>query len=140
MIYFGKMSDITNDFDEIWAIVRSMQIKPQTKTSNVIQVSALAPSKELFHKYLNWRADGEWNEETFKNKYTPLFLQEMNTEYAQNYLNNLYKKGQQKDILIVCYCVNEKMCHKGIIKELLEDKCKKDGIENICYDVKKKSR
>ena len=43
MIYFGKMSDITNDFDEIWAIVRSMQIKPQTKTSNVIQVSALAP-------------------------------------------------------------------------------------------------
>ena len=106
-----------DEYDEVWAIVRSMK----NKSDKIKQVQALSPSLDLFFKYQRLAKAGEWNEQTFRDIYVPQFLHEIKNDEAYAYLNQLFfadKAG--KNICVVCFCPNETMCHRSIIAGLLQ--------------------
>lgn len=118
MIYTGSFKDISSNYDEIWLIVRSLKFVPQVNT-NVFHVPQLSPSPELFKSYLSWKNQGLWNKNTFENFYKPRFLKEMEGEDAQKVLNLLINKASTKNILLVCFCNDESMCHRSLVYSLV---------------------
>ena len=129
MITIGSFKDMSNEYDEIWIIVRSLKSTPYVPNTQIFHVPALSPSPDLFHKYLTWRDNGEWNEDTFQNKYVPQFLYEMHSQESQQTLQTLIEHHNQGNkILLVCYCPNESMCHRSIVMGILQ------GISNTCTD------
>ena len=120
MITIGSFKDMSEEYDEIWIIVRSLKSTPYILNTHVYHVPVLSPSPDLFHKYLYWKDNGEWNEDTFQNKYVPQFLYEMHSQEAKNILNDLFYKSKNKHTLLDCFCPNETLCHRSIICGLLQ--------------------
>lgn len=120
MLYTGSIKDIDpSKYDEIWVIVRKLC---NVKTGgNIYHVPQLAPSYDLVNRYLSWKDQGIWNKDQFDTVYTPQFLDEMKSPIAQQYLNLLRTKSKEKDILICCFCSDESMCHRSIVKQLVEE-------------------
>lgn len=118
MIAIKNISQVNyKDHDEIWAIVRSMK-RPNP---NIRQVSELSPSWDLFSKYQELKKNGQWNEQTFQEIYVPQFIQEMHNKKSIALLNQLYKLDKAgKNICLVCFCPDEKLCHRSIIAGLLQ--------------------
>ncbi|WP_099203906.1 DUF488 family protein, N3 subclade [Scatolibacter rhodanostii] len=109
----------TEEYDEVWAIVRSLK----SKSNKIRQVKELSPTSDLFFKYLKWKKDGVWNETKFKEEYVPQFLQNLKYGQEKGYekLNELYQKDKDgKKIALLCFCTDEKMCHRSIIAGLLQ--------------------
>lgn len=120
MISFKSLNEVVvKDYDEVWFIVRSNKgIRSQMKW-----VPALSPSKELFFRYLSYKKAYVWNKDIFERIYRPQFIEEtLANEVALNNLNYLYTVGKEKNICLVCYCTDEQLCHRSIIKEMLLDK------------------
>ena len=118
MLYSGSFKDIDCDkYDGIWLIVRSLKSVPAG--NNIYHVPQLSPSPDLFHKYLSLREAGKWNTKAFDEIYTPQFLKEMQSPEAFRYLNILANKAKTKDILIACYCKDERMCHRSLVKKCI---------------------
>lgn len=117
MLYTGSIKDITKSvYDEVWIIVRSLG---NIKTgANIYHVPQLSPSKELFNDYLSWRDQGIWNKEQFDKVYAPRFYKEM--ESQKQLISDLAIKSIKQDILIVCFCENENICHRSLVKKLVE--------------------
>lgn len=121
MLYTGSIRDIDKTkYDEIWIIVRSLGDVPTG--GNVYHVPQLSPSYNLFYDYRNWVKQGVWCKKQFDDVYKPRFLEEMKSDTAQQYLNLLRESCKTKDILICCFCSDESMCHRSIVKELVEGK------------------
>lgn len=119
MLYTGSIRDINKTkYDEIWVIVRSLGNVPTG--DNVYHVPQLSPSYDLFYDYRNWVKQGVWCKKQFDEVYKPRFLEEMKSDTAQQYLNLLRESCKTKDILICCFCNDESMCHRSIVKELVE--------------------
>lgn len=118
MIRITSIRNIKDDtYDEVWAIVRSMK----TPSNTIKQVTALAPSEKLFYQYLTLKKNNEWNKHTFATVYVPQFMKEMFNKESGNMLNYLYRQDQEgKKICLVCFCPNEKLCHRSIIAGLLQ--------------------
>lgn len=105
-----------SDYDEIWAIVRSMK----TSNANIKQVQILSPSYALFKTYLDLKNAGNWNQETFNNIYKPQFLKEMQSPQAQQMLDELCRLDKLgKKICLVCFCNEYLLCHRSLVAELL---------------------
>jgi uncharacterized phage-like protein YoqJ/uncharacterized protein YeaO (DUF488 family) len=121
-ITFGTLRDITAEYDEVWCIVRSLKNMPSAMREGQIvrHVPDLSPSSDLFHKYLKWKKTGCFNHEKFVNEYVPVFLEEMHSIKAVKALNFLYAIGKEKNVLCVCYCPTEELCHRSIICGLLQ--------------------
>lgn len=120
MIYACQIDDVNYlrtklQCDEIYTIMRSCKRVPYMAK----ECKALAPSKELFYSYLNWRNSGNWNKKTFDELYTPKFLKELINENSINWLNYLYQKSFEKDIILVCSCKEYEMCHRSIVETIL---------------------
>lgn len=122
MITLGSFKDISDEYDEIWLIVRSLQNTPYIPNTAVYHVPALSPSPELFHDYLAWRDAGMWNKDMFEKRYKPRFLEEMNNTIAKTALNTLKRRSKDKHILLACYCRDEEMCHRSLVYELVQQK------------------
>lgn len=121
MIKIGNFKDINSSYDEIWCIVRSLKNGlPQVDGTTCYHVPQLSPNWSLFKDYLNWSKNGEWNEQCFMERYVPRFLKQMKTEEARQALNALYNKAKTKNILLVCFCENEALCHRSIVSGLLQ--------------------
>ena len=120
MLYTGSLKDINKEkYDEIWIIVRSLG---NVKTGdNVYHVPQLSPSWELFKDFNNWKSHGLWNKKQFDTVYTPRFLKEMESSVSQEYINMLAVKCLTKDVLICCFCEDESMCHRSLVKSLVEN-------------------
>lgn len=117
MIYTRCLSRIRSEhFDEVYAIVRSMQ-KP---ISNVQQLRALAPSLNLFLEQQSMKKAGRWNSATFKSWFAPAFLKDMNSVVSIQVLDALVERSETKEIALVCYCGNETLCHRSLIAGLLQ--------------------
>lgn len=118
MLKFAQISKVKpGQFDQVIAPVRSLR-SPHLWME---QVPALAPSPDLFHKYLDLRKEGHWNRETFEEVYVPQFLRELkaNSKAAQ-WLNRLYLMDRHgKNIALTCYCTDETLCHRSILAGLL---------------------
>lgn len=119
MVTIGSFKDISDKYDEVWLIVRSLKSMP-TCSIPVYHVPQLSPSWDLFKNYLSWAKSGEWNEQCFMERYVPCFLEQMKTQEAKQALNSLYFKSKTTNILLVCYCPNEALCHRSIVMGLLQ--------------------
>lgn len=121
MIYVNNIRAVrTEDFDEVWAIVRSLK-KP---VPGIIQVPELSPSWKTFSDYMEQKKQGNWNYDTFVKQYVPNFIDDIhNNQKAFQTLNNLVKKHRNgKKIALVCFCPDEKLCHRSIIAGFLQFK------------------
>ena len=117
MIKIGCISQInSDDYDEVWWIVRSLHKEPGREK----YIPELSPSKELFRSYRNVFHAGQFNEEYFMTIYVPQYLQELvvNKE-AVHILSLLKEESLQKNIMLGCYCENEKLCHRSIVAGIL---------------------
>lgn len=111
----------SNDYDEVWMIVRSWS----DPDPDMRHVPDLSPSLELLNKYLALREKGEWNYEKFTTVYLPQFLQEFhdNSSVTQPLLEELCQKSKAgKNICLACFCMDETICHRSIIAGFLQDK------------------
>lgn len=114
------ITDIRNvdytTYDEVWAIVRSLK-----KLEKMKHVPELSPSWELFKKYLQLRDAKQWNTNTFRSIYVPMFLKEMSSIGAKRKLTELVELDRQgKNICLVCFCHDEALCHRSIIAGILQ--------------------
>ena len=106
------------NYDEVWAIVRSLKNPGRMK-----HVPELSPSWNLFKKYLALRNAGKWNMESFSNIYMPVFLKEMQYSATRRKLAELIDLDKQgKRICLTCFCTDETLCHRSIIAGILQNK------------------
>lgn len=104
------------DYDEVWAIVRSLRNPGKMK-----HVPELSPSWKLFRTYLALRDVGKWNKTAFQNNYVPVFLKDMQNEVAHRKLSELIDLDKHgKRICLFCYCPDETLCHRSIVAGILQ--------------------
>lgn len=117
MVSIGSFKDISDKYDEVWLIVRSLKSMPNCNIP-VYHVPVLSPSPELFQCYLSWRDAGCWNKNTFETQYKPRFLKEMESPEASGMIGILKERAQNKHILLACYCPGDEMCHRSLVYQL----------------------
>ena len=120
MLFTGSISNMdASKYDEVWVCVRSLG---NVKTGgNIYHVPQLSPSTDLFYAYLSWKKQGIWSKDQFDNVYTPRFLKEMESKEARSYLDLLRDKTKTKNIYVCCFCDDESLCHRSLIRRLLMD-------------------
>lgn len=115
MVTIQHISQINyNEYDEVWAIVRSLKYG----NPRIRHVPELAPSWALFKHYMRLRESDNWNENTFRKSYVPQFLKEVRGKIQQNLMNELFSTNQH--ICLVCFCMEEELCHRSIIGGMLQ--------------------
>ena len=127
MIKITNIRNIGNyeNYDEIWAIVRSLK----SKSNKLIQAPELAPSSRLLGTCLGLKDNEELTEQTFQSEYVPRFLKEMNNPIAREKLAYLWQADKSgKKICLVCFCTKESICHRSIIAGILQG----SGANVIC--------
>ena len=93
---------------------------PANPKGNVVHVPLLSPSTELWHRYLRLRDAGKWGRDAFEDIYTPVFLQEMLQPQAHAKLRELHEAIRTKSVLCVCYCSDESLCHRSLIRLIMQ--------------------
>lgn len=136
-IYVGSFSDLKDynmtGIHEVWCIVRSLKGGlPKIEGVDVYHVPQLSPSPELFHAYLRWEQNGEWNQDTFDTKYVPQFIAEMHSEDQKKFLNILFARAQEKAIMLLCFCQEEAMCHRSIVLGIMQGIYADKGLDVKC--------
>lgn len=126
MLYIGRVFNMFDKhYDEIWICTRTLpnflDEKFRPNGLNIRAVPELAPSRNLFHWYLSKKDRGEWNHEVFEQQYTPVFMKEMSEPTAKSYIKALKNISKTKDIFVCCFCKDESLCHRILIKRLVED-------------------
>lgn len=120
MIRIGNIRDIDfNNSDKVYAIVRKMSYNDP----NIKQLTALAPSTELYIKCRILMKKNEWNKDIFESMYVPTFISELkrNKEGGLDALRILYRADKEGyNTEVVCFCVDEDMCHRSIIAGILQ--------------------
>lgn len=118
MIYIDNIRCMKpQGFDFSYAIVRSMK----GGSSFLTQLEVLAPSRDLWYKYLRLKERGIWNAYTYAKEYVPQFLEEMKSIWARDALNDLYHRSKAgAKIQLCCFCTDETLCHRSIIAGLLQ--------------------
>lgn len=123
MIYLDSMKNIKNyegKVSKVWCIVRSLKFPPKLNHAEIIQVSDLSPSYNLFKTYLDLRNKGAWNQSSFDTIYRPIFLKELqNNQNAIKLLKSL--ANTKENILLLCFCEDKNTCHRSIIAEKLRE-------------------
>lgn len=122
MIEFRSLMNIPKEYDELWIVTRSLdKYHGKIDGVKVKYKPELAPSLDLFHFYLTERAAGRWDEDTFNNKYKPVYLAELrNNKLARASIEEL--AATKKHIIIACFCANRNMCHRSLLENILKRK------------------
>lgn len=111
-----------------YAIVRTIKGNQELYDE---QESLLSPSISLLNLVNNLRKNGNWNKETFNRYYVPNFLYEMKARDKRKRLTAIYKEGINSDIILLCHCSEEELCHRSIIAGFLQGAAKETGIELV---------
>ena len=93
---------------------------PKNPKGNIYHVPVLSPSLKLFFKVQELKKTNQWTEKSFDEFYTPAFLKEMLQPKQRMILNQLAEKSKTQNILIACYCTNENICHRSLIKKIVD--------------------
>lgn len=117
MIKTGCITKINpDDYDEVWWIVRSPDRQPEREKL----VPELSPSPELFHAYRKAYHAGQFGKAYFQNVYVPRFLEDLaGNRTACGQLEYLRRVSGEKEIILCCYCEEEKLCHRSIVAGIL---------------------
>ena len=91
----------------------------------------LSPSKTLLNQYLKFKDQGIWNKENFDKYYVTNFLYEMKNKKSRNMLNRIFKEGIENDLILMCYCNKEEMCHRSILAGLLQGAAEERKIQLV---------
>lgn len=83
------------------------------KNERWLHIPDLAPSVKLLSALK--KSQIGWDE------YAEGYREEMKSPRAQDLIRRLRKFGDWLDVVLVCYCADEKRCHRGILKELLDE-------------------
>ena len=119
-LYTGSFRDIKpEEYDEVWICLRSLKSMPKNPLGNIKHVQVLSPSTGLWHDYLDWRNAGKWDHKTFRDLYSPRFLKEMLQPQAYGKLQELEMLTRTKAVLVVCYCADESLCHRSLLKKII---------------------
>lgn len=120
-LYTGSFKMIKpEDYDEIWLIVRGLKTMPKNPLGNIYHVPLLAPSQTLWYHYLDLRNAKKWDHGAFMSDYAPKFLNEMLQPEAYAKLKELHEKTRTQAILCACYCPDESLCHRSLVRMILE--------------------
>jgi uncharacterized protein YeaO (DUF488 family) len=115
---------------EIWQITRGKTIIP-----NTVLVRGLAPSKELFAKFL-----GKWKQldpKMWWEEYEELFLSELKTEEKKSMLRVLYSSIKSgKNVVLLCFCKDARFCHRRLVGQFMAE----HGTEVIELDLPGRAR
>lgn len=129
MITIGNLyEDGRDDSLKRYAIVRTIK---SNQNFYDVQESLLSPSMPLLKLVINLRNNGNWNKETFNRYYVPNFLYEMKAKNKRNKLTEIYKEGLNSNIILLCHCPEEELCHRSIIAGFLQGAAKETGIELV---------
>lgn len=116
-LYTGSFRMIRpEDYDEIWLIVRGLKAMPKNPLGNIHHVPLLSPSKQLWYHYLDLKKAGRWDRGTFLSDYAPKFLEEMLQPEPRAKLQELHQLTKTKAILCACYCTDEDLCHRSLVR------------------------
>ncbi|MBD5584299.1 MAG: DUF488 domain-containing protein [Clostridia bacterium] len=118
MIFIGRINEVKpGEYDETYAIVRSMK----NPSPWMAQLVALSPSKALFFDYLSLKKAGTWNADTFKERYVPMFMQEIAQPAPRKVLEQLVEYDRMgRKMALVCFCPDETLCHRSIVAGILQ--------------------
>lgn len=120
-LYTGSFRSIKpEEYDEIWLIVRGLKAMPKDPIGNIFHVPLLSPSKQLWHRHLDMKKSGIWNESTFLSHFAADFLREMLEPEPMAKLRELHQKTKTQAILCACYCTDESICHRSLVRKILE--------------------
>ncbi len=99
---------------ELWQITRAGITIP-----NATLVRNLSPSQELFNCFANkWRY---LPPQSWWNNYEKKFLEELNSDEKLILLREIYKKLMEgKNIVLICFCKNNKYCHRRLVGEFFK--------------------
>ena len=121
MLYTGSFRDINPDkYDQIWLVVRKLMSPVKNTKGNIYHIDAIAPSQKLLYDTLEMKRKKTWNQETFDKIYAPRYLKEMLGIEPMLQLQKLAELSKTQDILIACYCKDENLCHRSLIKQIVD--------------------
>ena len=119
MIYVTNIRNLKHiRGDQNYAIVRNIK----ARSAWLERLDALAPSPDLFHKYMALKNAGKWRTSSFRDIYLPQFLKEIRySQEAARVLNKLVEDDKAGQIITLsCFCTDESICHRSIIAGLLQ--------------------
>lgn len=120
-LYTGSFRSVKpEDYDEIWLVVRGLKSMPKNPVGNIYHVPLLAPSRQLWYHYLDLKKAGNWNGSTFRADFAPRYLQEMLQPEANAKLRELHEKIKTETVLCACYCTDESLCHRSLIRLIMQ--------------------
>lgn len=121
MLYTGSFRDINPDkYDQIWLVVRKLMSPIKNTKGNIYHIDTIAPSQKLLYDTLEMKRKKTWNQETFDKIYAPRYLKEMLEIEPVLQLQKLAELSKTQDILIACYCKDENLCHRSLIKQIVD--------------------
>ncbi len=119
-LYTGSFrSVIPENYDQIWLCVRGLKAMPKNPVGNIFHVPLLSPSQKLWYHYLDLKKAGKWDEQAFREDYTPKFLEEMLQPEPYAKLQELEELTRDQSVLAACYCTNEDLCHRSLVRLII---------------------
>ena len=118
MIFFESILNLPdvvkeNNIKTVYLPVRRLLSDIRYKGVETIRVLDLAPSVNLLYKTKMGSID-------FK-AYTDIYLNEIcSRPHIKTILNEIVARSESQNIAIVCYCTNEKECHRSILAGILD--------------------
>ena len=107
MIYLASLSQSENFPPQtLKLLIARIPIKNLEKY-NIKHVPEIAPSFGLLNDIKQHKIS--WKD------YVKIFRKEMMQEKSQEIINKIENYYYNRDIILICYCKNEKQCHRRII-------------------------
>jgi uncharacterized protein YeaO (DUF488 family) len=116
MLKLKSLKEPTNSEDGLRILIARYRPRylPKNKENWDQWWKDLAPSKALFKEFLKDKRIG-WKE--YERKFR---LEIKNNPNALNALNALRTLVNTRNVTILCHCIDEKRCHRAIIKQMAE--------------------
>ena len=107
--------------EEPEADIRLLITRVPKKLKGWVHVPELAPSPYLFRKAIQWKKEGLWLQKW--PEYESQFFKEMNQPTANRYIERLVQRIKEgKTLALSCFCVDEKHCHRSLVKQVVLQK------------------
>jgi len=118
--HYCSLEHLCETNDSVWIAMRSLKEHEYLMRNfpNIKYVPELSPSYNLFMEYRYLKKQNNWNTDSFTNIYVPQFLHEMTN--MRDMLNHLYRQSMNQNIVLLCACSNESLCHRSIIMGLMQ--------------------
>lgn len=109
--YYGRVKDLPKN---VFCVSISLSMP---KDISIPRIFPLMPSWDILNEYKRTGDKVRYTE-----RYEKEILSKFSVERLVEYLNNLSKKHEDKDICLLCYEKSSDFCHRHIVSKWLRDK------------------